>query len=319
MAVDDVARETTASMSAGRRVADLVLQIPLGDPRRVAAQAVLDRPVARDGVQDERAQADVRLERLRDRLGDRLAVTLVVMSAIARVPRPARLFAVERDADRREQLGEQALPRRASRRAPSPPPRSSPVEQVWPEAAARLEVVARALELGRREDITACASSTPAHSSSNVRRSFSTAVMRSRARPSSRANDSSCVFASKPSCAKRRTRSIVERIRSSSSTASASSERAQAASGPRICSRNAFAPRAPRSSPARSRDRRRRRAPRDPRRPGRRSRSLEQLPLEPPCGEPDPERHHAEQVRDVDQLVPADVPSVRSRIRSTPW
>ena len=49
------------------------------------------------------------------------------------------------------------------------------------------------------------------------------------------------MFASKPSCAKSRTRSIVERIRSSSSTASASSAALSAARRPTYRSRNAFA------------------------------------------------------------------------------
>src|SRR5262249_62251126 len=56
---------------------DLVREVARRDPARVVAQAVLDRPLVQDGVEDVRARAQARRERFGHCLRDGATSTLV--------------------------------------------------------------------------------------------------------------------------------------------------------------------------------------------------------------------------------------------------
>ena len=150
---DVVPRDDGLDERVGCGVRDLVVEVALRDPGRVAAQPVVDRAVGGDRVQDERSQAEIRLERGVDRLGDGAARVAAREDAqpLARfVERD--LFPVERDPDRREQLREEPFPRAgAGERLLRAHALLALGQQVRLEAADGLEVVANALELGGSE------------------------------------------------------------------------------------------------------------------------------------------------------------------------
>ena len=313
-------RETTASMSACAAASPISFWNSAPRSRSGSrAGRPRSRPVARDGVQHERAEADVRLERLRDRLGDHFAVTLVgecrnrsrASSSETSSPSSGTRIDESSSENSRSHASEpERLLRRRTLLALG--------EQVRPEAAARLEVVARASTSGAART-SRRTHRPPRPSSSNGRRSFSTAVMRSRA-------GRAAARTTRPACS-RRSRAARRGGRGRSSSGSLELVHRlgellalNAAMRPAYLLRNAFASSsAAVESCSIAGSSTRRRAPRDPRRPDRRSRSLEQLPLEPPCREQTPSAITPSRYATWISSSQPTVPSVRSRIRSTPW
>ena len=132
-----------------RLVGGLVGEVARGEPVRVGAQAVLDRLVLEERVEDVGAGAQAGLERLGHRLGRRLALLAVGVEQAARGRRratPARPRP-ELDPDRRGELVEEAAPGRAAGDRELGRDRLLGLaEQVRPVAALHAQVVAAEVE-----------------------------------------------------------------------------------------------------------------------------------------------------------------------------
>ena len=109
---DVVPRSQRLDQAVDGLVGDLVREVARRDPAWVRAQAILDRPLVEDGVEDVGARAQARCERVGHGLGDRPALALVAQllqpgeRLVERGLRP-----VDLDAEVGDQLLEEAHPR----------------------------------------------------------------------------------------------------------------------------------------------------------------------------------------------------------------
>ena len=132
-----------------RLVAGLVGEVAAGQPARERAQAVVDRLVEQQRVEDVGARAQAGLERGGDRLRRRAAHLAVGRHEAAEgdVERHALVGVGELDADRARELGEQARPRvAAGERLLGQELLLGLGEEVRAVAAQRAQVVARRLQ-----------------------------------------------------------------------------------------------------------------------------------------------------------------------------
>ena len=115
---DVVAPDDRVDERLGRLVGDLVVEVAGRDPGREAAQAILDCALVEDRVEDVAARPQARTERVCDGFGHPPPLRLLGLPREPRDRLVERLLAaVQRDAELREEVIEEASPRAHARDA----------------------------------------------------------------------------------------------------------------------------------------------------------------------------------------------------------